>query len=105
MKWRGNRRSLPTFWIEDGEHKQEYAMKTRHLAVIGVVGVMLAGCGNTQAERALSGAGIGAGAGAVTTALTGGSVIAGAAIGSAAGAAIGVVTDRSQIDLGNPIWE
>ena len=80
-------------------------MKTGVLAVIGLVGVALAGCGNTQAERALSGAGLGAGAGAVTTALTGGSVIAGAAIGSAAGAAIGVITDQGDIDLGDPIWE
>ena len=59
----------------------------------------LAACGNTQGERALSGAGIGAGAGAVTGAVTGGSVAGGALLGGAAGAAIGGLTDRDTVSL------
>jgi hypothetical protein len=64
-----------------------------------------AACGNSQGERALSGAGIGAGTGAAGAALTGGSVAGGALIGGAAGAAIGALTDEEDLDLGEPIWK
>lgn len=66
--------------------------------------VLLTACGNTQSDRALSGAGIGAGAGALGGAITGGSPAAGAILGGAAGAAVGGLTDRDDIDLGRPIW-
>ena len=65
----------------------------------------LAACGNSQGERALSGAGIGAGTGAAGAALTGGSVAGGALIGGAAGAAIGALTEEEDLDLGEPIWK
>lgn len=61
--------------------------------------LMLAACGNTTGERALSGGGIGAGVGAAGAAITGGNPWAGAAIGGAAGAITGAATDKSQIDL------
>ena len=64
----------------------------------------LAACGNTTAERGLSGAGIGAAGGAVGGALVG-SPAAGAAIGGAVGAAIGAFTDKNDLDLGDPIWK
>ena len=61
----------------------------------------VAGCGSTKAQRGLSGGAIGAGVGAVGAAVTGGSVGAGAVVGGAAGAATGILTDRSDIDLGD----
>jgi len=71
----------------------------------GVVALMvLAGCGHTQGDRALSGAGLGAGAGALTGMATGGDPLTGAVIGGAAGAAAGALTDDDDINLGKPIW-
>lgn len=66
-----------------------------------LAGALLAGCGDTQSERALSGAGIGAGAGAVGAAVLGGGVVTGAVVGGAVGAATGALTDKDDIDLGD----
>ena len=65
----------------------------------------LAACGNTQGDRALSGAGIGAGVGAVGGALVGGSPVGGAAIGAAIGGATGALTDEHDINFGKPAWK
>lgn len=61
--------------------------------------LVLAGCGNTKGERALSGGGIGAGIGAAGTALTGGNPWGGALVGGAVGAATGALTDKDDINL------
>jgi osmotically inducible lipoprotein OsmB len=66
--------------------------------------MLLAGCGSTTKDRALSGAGLGAAGGAVAGALVG-APLAGAALGSAAGAAAGALTKPSDVDLGKPIWK
>ena len=71
---------------------------------LGAAVLLLAACGETTADRAMSGGAIGAGAGAATGAATGGSVLGGAVLGGAAGAATGAVTDEDQIDLGRPVW-
>jgi len=63
----------------------------------------LAACGNTQGDRALSGAGIGAGAGALGGLLVG-SPLTGALIGGAVGAGAGALTKSDDIDLGKPLW-
>ena len=65
---------------------------------------MLAACGETTSDRALSGAAIGAGAGAVGSAVVGGSVLPGAVIGGAVGAAAGGLTKKKDVDLGKPLW-
>ena len=64
-------------------------MKLKSLTIaVGAASVLvLAGCGQSTGDRALSGAGIGAGAGAALGAVTGGSVVGGALLGAAAGAA------------------
>ena len=68
---------------------------------LGVAAALLAaGCGQTQGERALSGAGIGAGVGAAAGAITGGSVITGAAVGAGVGAATGALTDADDLSIG-----
>lgn len=67
--------------------------------------VSLVACGTTTEDRALSGAAIGAGAGAAGSAITGGSTVGGAVLGGAAGAATGALTDKEDIDLGDPIWK
>lgn len=73
-----------------------------------VLGLILAGglaaCGQTQGERALSGAGLGAAGGAAVGALTGGSALGGAAIGGVAGGAAGALTSPRDVNLGRPAW-
>jgi hypothetical protein len=66
---------------------------------------LLTGCGTTGSDRALSGGGIGAGAGAALGAVTGVGIGTGALIGGAVGAAAGGLTDKKQIDLGEPWWD
>ncbi|MFY9287423.1 MAG: YMGG-like glycine zipper-containing protein [Alphaproteobacteria bacterium] len=69
----------------------------KFVVILSTLG-MLAACGHSPGERALTGAGIGAGAGAVGGALMG-NPLAGAAIGGAAGAATGAFTRPDQINL------
>ena len=73
----------------------------RHVspAVLALVALTAAGCGNSPLERGLSGAGIGAGVGAAGAAITGGSPLGGAAIGGIIGGAAGALTDEDDIDL------
>ena len=80
-------------------------MLNSKLPVIATVAavLLLAGCGHSTSDRALSGAAIGAGTGAVGGALLG-SPATGALVGGAAGAAVGGLTDESQINLGKPVW-
>jgi hypothetical protein len=77
----------------------------RFALVAVVLGLGLAGCGDTRLERGGTGAGIGAAAGAATSGLTGGSILGGALLGGAAGGAAGALTDKDDLDLGDPIWE
>ncbi len=62
---------------------------------------VLAGCGDTTGQRALSGGAIGAGGGAILGAVTGMGAGTGALIGGAAGAVTGAATNKNQINLGN----
>jgi osmotically inducible lipoprotein OsmB len=66
---------------------------------------LLAACGATTEDRAISGGALGAGVGAGAGALTGGSVLGGALLGGAAGAAGGALTDQEDLDLGTPVWQ
>lgn len=63
--------------------------------------LMLAACGETRGERAISGAGIGAATGAVGAAIVDGGIIEGAVVGAVVGGVVGAVTDSDQIDLGS----
>jgi osmotically inducible lipoprotein OsmB len=73
------------------------------LALAGI-GLVLAGCGYSTGDRALSGGLIGAGAGAAIGAATGGSPLTGALIGGGIGAVGGAVTSHNEVDLGRPVW-
>lgn len=68
----------------------------------------LSACGETQNDRALSGAGIGAATGAAAGAIVAGNPWAGAAVGGAigagAGAAVGAMTNSNDLNLGKPVW-
>jgi hypothetical protein len=80
-------------------------MQPISLKISMVLGVLiLAACGQSTGDRALSGGAIGAGAGAVGGALMG-SPGTGALLGGALGAGAGALTSPSQIDLGKPVWE
>ena len=65
---------------------------------------LLAACGTSTTDRALSGGAIGAGTGALGGAALGGSPVTGALLGGAVGAGAGALTDSRDIDLGRPVW-
>jgi len=79
-----------------------FRSKTKFL--IAGLPLVLAACGTTTEDRALSGAAIGAAGGAVIGAFTGIGPAAGAAIGGAVGGGTGALTQPSQVDLGKPLW-
>jgi osmotically inducible lipoprotein OsmB len=70
-------------------------MRTIALAIL--TAALLSGCGTTQGDRGLSGAGIGAGIGII-----GGPP--GMVVGGAIGATVGMVTKPQQVNLGRPVW-
>jgi hypothetical protein len=73
-------------------------------ACAGVAGaLMLAACGTTPEDRAVSGGLLGAGAGAAIGSLSG-DAGAGAIIGGVGGAAVGALTDPCTLNLGDPWW-
>jgi hypothetical protein len=79
-------------------------MKNLNQKLVAVAALtLLAACGTSTTDRALSGAGIGAGVGAVGGAIAG-DPLTGALIGGAVGAAAGGLTDKDDVDLGEPIW-
>ncbi|MGB8273935.1 MAG: YMGG-like glycine zipper-containing protein [Alphaproteobacteria bacterium] len=78
-------------------------MKKFFLVAAAFSALALAACGTTTTDRAASGAGIGAGVGAVSGLLLG-DPVDGALIGAAVGGGAGALTDKSQIDLGKPVW-
>jgi hypothetical protein len=80
-------------------------MSSRLGLVAVLSGLLLAACGHTTEDRALSGGALGAGVGAGVGALTGGNVLGGALLGGAAGAAGGALTSDRDIDLGRPVWK
>ena len=76
-------------------------------SAIAITGISLGlvACGQTQGDRALSGAAIGAGTGAAIGAIAGPvGAGTGAVVGAGAGAVTGAFTNPSQVDLGEPIW-
>lgn len=79
-------------------------MRKLMLSAASVALLGLGACGNTQSDRALSGAGLGAAAGAGVGAITGGSAVGGAVIGGAAGALGGALTSPGDVNLGRPVW-
>lgn len=78
--------------------------RTSTLVALVMALSLLASCGYTQGDRALSGAGIGAATGAVGSALVGGSALGGAVLGGAVGAAAGALSSPNDVYLGKPIW-
>ena len=80
-------------------------MRKLQNTMISIVALTLvAACGHSTGDRALSGAGIGAGVGAVGGAIVGGDPVDGALIGGAVGGAAGALTSSKDINLGKPIW-
>jgi len=74
-------------------------------ATIPVLALAAAACGTTPEERGISGAGLGAAGGAIIGAVTGLTVVEAALIGTGVGGVTGLLTDRSQINLGEPFWK
>lgn len=78
--------------------------KIHTLTALGFGLALLAACGTSGTDRALSGGGIGAASGAAGAALVGGSAGTGALVGGAVGAAAGALSDPNDVYLGRPIW-
>jgi len=70
----------------------------KKLAIAMIAAALLAGCGTTTSDRALSGAGIGAGVGLLAGP-------PGVLIGAGIGAAGGALTDPDDVNLGRPAWK
>ncbi len=64
-------------------------LKTATLSFCLITSLMVAGCGNTQDQRTLTGAGFGAGGGALLGAVAGFNPLVGAAVGGVGGAVVG----------------
>ena len=73
-------------------------MKIHTLAIMTAATLLLAACGESKTDRALSGGALGAGAGALVGGTTG------AVVGGAAGAAAGGLTNSDDFNLGDPVW-
>ena len=78
-------------------------MRVSIVAAFGAA-LLLAACGQTPTDRAVTGAGIGAASGAIVGALVGAPAI-GALVGAAGGASVGAATDPSEIYLGKPVYK
>jgi osmotically inducible lipoprotein OsmB len=78
-------------------------MRVSIAAALGAA-LLLAACGQTPTDRAVTGAGIGAASGAIVGALVGAPAI-GALVGAAGGASVGAATDPSEIYLGKPVYK
>jgi hypothetical protein len=78
-------------------------LKTFALAAAFATSMLVAGCGTSTSDRAISGGLLGAGAGAVIGSTTG-NAGTGAVIGGVAGAAVGAATTPDQVNLGDPVW-
>ncbi len=74
------------------------------IAVLALA-LLLAACGTRPEERGVTGAGLGAAGGAILGAVTGLSVLDGALIGTAVGGIAGLLTDKDDLDIGDPFWE
>lgn len=71
--------------------------------ITGVVLLMglVAGCGSTPGQRALSGGALGAGGGALGAVILGANPVTGALVGGAVGAITGAVTKKKHINFGD----
>lgn len=79
-------------------------MRIQSWVAIGLV-AGLAACGSNPADRAITGAGIGAAAGAAGALVSDNDIGPGALVGGLAGAVIGGATTSQDFDLGEPIYK
>jgi hypothetical protein len=78
-------------------------MRAKMLVLGFAATLLVAGCGTSPGDRAVSGGMLGAAGGAAIGAMTG-SAETGAVIGAAGGAVIGAATDPCDLNLGDPFW-
>lgn len=83
---------------------EELIMKTHNVSLL-ILLVAISGCGTMPEERAISGAGIGAASGAIMGAVTGLAVGPGALIGALGGGLVGALTNKDQVNMGEPAWK
>jgi len=76
----------------------------KNTTILIVALALLAACGESTGDRALSGGAIGAGVGALGGTILAADPITGALVGGAVGAAAGGLTNENDVDLGKPVW-
>ena len=79
-------------------------MKLQRHALLPIL-LAISACGTMPEERAISGAGIGAASGAILGAVTSLAVGPGAVIGALGGGLVGALTDKDQVNMGDPAWK
>jgi hypothetical protein len=81
-------------------------MSTRIGILVIAAGLLLSACGTNPADRAVSGAAIGAGTGAAIGAIAAGppGALFGAWVGASAGGLGGAVSSPTAVNLGQPVW-
>ena len=85
--------------------RENAEMSLFRMSVCAIGLALLAACGTSTGERAVSGGALGAAGGAAIGGLTGGSLLGGAVLGGAAGAAAGALTRPGAVNLGRPAWK
>lgn len=80
-------------------------MVTRGILIASLGTLLLAGCGESRFDRGASGAAIGGAAGVGAGLLTGANATTTGLLGAAGGAAAGALTDKDDVDLGDPVWD
>jgi hypothetical protein len=83
---------------------EELNMKL-HRHVLFPILLTISACGTMPEERAASGAGIGAATGAIVGAVTSLAVGPGALIGALGGGLVGAMTNKDQVNMGEPVWK
>jgi osmotically inducible lipoprotein OsmB len=81
-----------TVSLADSLPSEVYVMKTRAIALVLPLALMVSACGDTWGQRAATGGGIGAGTGVAVGALVGWPIIGTALVGGLVGAGIGAAT-------------
>lgn len=79
-------------------------MKLQRHALLPIL-LAVSACGTMPEERAASGAGIGAASGAILGAVTSLAVGPAALVGALGGGLVGALTDREQVNMGEPVWK
>ena len=84
-----------TLSLADSLPSEVYVMKTKAIALVLPLALMVSACGDTWGQRAVTGGAIGAGTGVAVGALVGWPIIGTALVGGLGGAVVGAATTKT----------